>query len=525
MPFLTLSGLGYRTPDGHALFDDLTLAFGRERTGLVGRNGVGKTTLFKLMLGEIAPGAGVVSRTRRIGALRQALQPPPGARAADLLGVADEVDRLARIARGEASGADLDQADWTLEARLAEALATVGLPHLYPQRSAASLSGGEATRVALAALLVSQPDLILLDEPTNNLDAAARGLVADILAGWRGGAVVISHDRTLLRRMDRIVELSSLGARIYGGGYDLYAERRAAERDAAAQAVDDAERAAVHAERDIQSARERQARRDSAGRRGAARGGEPKMALHAQAQRAQQTGARGVHLADRQRAEAATALGAARAGVERLKTLAFQLPSSGLAAGRRVLALEAVSFAWPGAAPLLKGVSLEMVGPARVAIVGANGVGKTTLLKLIAGDLRATSGQIIRGGRFALLDQRTAILDEAQTILANFRRLNPDDDDNACRAVLARFLFRADAALRPVTGLSGGERLRAALACVLGGQKPPQLLILDEPTNHLDLDSIAAVEAAVAGYDGAVLAVSHDADFLTAIGVRRELRL
>jgi ATPase subunit of ABC transporter with duplicated ATPase domains len=170
-------------------------------------------------------------------------------------------------------------------------------------------------------------------------------------------------------------------------------------------------------------------------------------------------------------------------------------------------------------------VSFEMIGPRRVAITGPNGSGKTTLLKLIAGGLAPKRGEIVRGGRMALLDQRTAILDDGETILANFRRLNPDDDDNACRAALARFLFRADAALRPVAELSGGERLRAALACVLAGQAPPQLLILDEPTNHLDLDSIAAIEAAVAGYDGAVLVVSHDADFLTAVGIEREVRL
>jgi ATPase subunit of ABC transporter with duplicated ATPase domains len=211
--------------------------------------------------------------------------------------------------------------------------------------------------------------------------------------------------------------------------------------------------------------------------------------------------------------------------VERVKLLAFELPSSGLAAGRRVLMLDHIGFAWPGQPPLLADVTLDMVGPRRVAITGPNGSGKTTLLKLIAGELEPSRGRIVRGGRFALLDQQTAMLEAGQTILANFRRLNPEDDDNACRAALARFLFRADAALRPVADLSGGERLRAALACVLAGRTPPQLLILDEPTNHLDLDSIAAIEAAVAGYDGAVLVVSHDADFIAAVGVEQTLEL
>jgi ATPase subunit of ABC transporter with duplicated ATPase domains len=523
--FITLSGLAYRTADGRELFSDLNLAFGSERTGLVGRNGVGKSTLLKMMLGDLAPAEGAVARSGRLGVLRQSLMPPLGVVLADLLGVAEGLARLARIEAGQGSEDDLAHADWTLEERMTQALADVGLAGLDPARSAASLSGGEATRAALAALLIEAPDLLLLDEPTNNLDVAARRLVADVLAGWRGGAVVVSHDRGLLRRMDRIIELSSLGVRIYGGGYDLYAERRAEERANAAQALANAERGVRQVRRETQEARERKDRGDAAGRRFAASGSAPKIALGAMKRRAEATSGRLNRLAERQRTEAEETLGEAQANIERVKLLAFELPSSGLAAGRRVLSLDRVGFAWPGRAPLLSDVSFEIIGPRRLAITGPNGSGKTTLLKLVAGDLEPTQGTIVRGVRMTLLDQRTAILDDGETILANFRRLNPEDDDNACRAALARFLFRADAALRPVTELSGGERLRAALACVLAGLTPPQLLILDEPTNHLDLDSIAAIEAAVAGYDGAVLAVSHDADFLAAIGVEQVVQL
>jgi len=149
----------------------------------------------------------------------------------------------------------------------------------------------------------------------------------------------------------------------------------------------------------------------------------------------------------------------------------------------------------------------------------------TTLIRLAAGELQPTAGRIRRGGRAAFLDQQTAVLRPEETLVEAFRRLNPEASDNAARAALARFLFRNTAAEKPVSALSGGERLRAALACLLMAQAPPQLLILDEPTNHLDLDSIAAVEVALAGYDGALLVVSHDRDFLDAVGVDRELTL
>lgn len=526
MPSLiTLDGLSYVTPDGRSLFENLTLAFGIERTGLVGRNGVGKSTLLHVLLGELPPTAGALSVHGRLGVLRQALIPPPGATVAALMGVDAALSRLRRVEAGEGTEADFAEADWALEGRLEQALAGVDLAGLDLQRPAASLSGGQVTRASLAGLLAAEPDLLLLDEPTNNLDAAARDLVADVLRTWKGGAVVVSHDRTLLRQMDRIVELSSLGAQVFGGDYDLYVQRKAEAERAAARELADAEKQVARVAREVQVAAERKQRKDAAGKRTRARNDAPKILLDARQQRAETSGARALHVADRLRAEASEALADADARVERVRRLTFDLPPSGLAPGKLVAGVEDIAFAWPGGAPVLKGVSLRIVGPERVAASGPNGSGKTTLIRLIAGELTPTGGKVIRGVKAAFLDQQTALLGDDATLVAAFRRLNPRSSENAARAALARFLFRNTAAEKPVAALSGGERLRAALACVLLGDEPPQLLILDEPTNHLDLDSIGAVEAALAGYDGALLVVSHDRDFLEAVGIQREIVL
>jgi len=179
--FITLDRIACRTPDGRDLFSDLTLAFGREKTGVVGRNGAGKTTLIRLITGELAPADGAVRAAGRLGLLRQAVQPPLGASVADLMDLAEPLARLARIERGEGSDDDLAEADWTLPTRLDAALAEVGLAGLDPERPADSLSGGQVTRVQLAALLAGEPDVLLLDEPTNNLDAEAKALVAGVL--------------------------------------------------------------------------------------------------------------------------------------------------------------------------------------------------------------------------------------------------------------------------------------------------------------------------------------------------------
>ncbi|MET0271505.1 MAG: ATP-binding cassette domain-containing protein, partial [Phenylobacterium sp.] len=264
---------------------------------------------------------------------------------------------------------------------------------------------------------------------------------------------------------------------------------------------------------------------DSAGKRFARSGSAPKIVLGAMKRRAEESTGRAQALGERQQAAARADLAAASAKVERLRTLAFDLPPSRLPAGKQVLAFEDVAFAYPGEAPVLQGVSFRLVGPERVAVTGPNGSGKTTLIGLATGALTPTAGQVKLGVPVALLDQQTAFLRAEETLVTAFRRLNPRASENAARAALARFLFRAAAGDKAVASLSGGERLRAALACVLMGDRPPQLLVLDEPTNHLDLDSIAAVEAALAGYDGALLVVSHDRDFLDAVGVDREIAL
>ncbi|NEX95190.1 ATP-binding cassette domain-containing protein, partial [Caulobacter sp. 17J65-9] len=222
--------------------------------------------------------------------------------------------------------------------------------------------------------------------------------------------------------------------------------------------------------------------------------------------------------------QAAEGLEAARERVEQVRLLGFDLPSTGLPAGRAVLSFDHAGWS-NGERRVLSPLSFALNGPERVAVTGPNGAGKTTLLKLACGALAPTEGRVQRPVSAALLDQHGDALTPGLTLVENFRRLNPGGTDNQARAALARFLFRAEAGLRTPETLSGGERLRAALACALGGDQPPQLLMLDEPTNHLDLDSVQAVERALAAYDGALLVVSHDPDFLEAIGVQREIAL
>jgi ATPase subunit of ABC transporter with duplicated ATPase domains len=521
MPSVILDSISLSTPDGRPLFDGLTLALGRERTGLVGRNGCGKSSLLRLISGETEPAKGGMHRSGTIRVLAQHIDERLSI--AQALGVSGALARLQRLDRGEGTLEDADHADWTLEGRIAAALTGTGLPALPLNHSVASLSGGERTRVALARLLIEAPDFLLLDEPTNNLDADGRKAVADLLAQWQGGAIVASHDRDLLERVDRIVELTPVGVTVFGGPWSEFTEAREAMRARAEADLERATDALRHAERSVQKAKEKKAQRDKAGRAFAAGGSQAPILLGGQKQRAENSGARESRLAERVIGERSNALSEARARVEILTPLTIELPPTGLPRGRRLVACKDVVMAH-GERRLFGPLSFEIRGPERIAIRGANGSGKTTLLRLITGELAPLAGDIRREtDRIAVLDQQVGRLDPAMSILDNMHRENPDIIDNAAHAALARFAFRNRAALQIAGTLSGGERLRAGMACVFARAEPPWLLMLDEPTNHLDLASIEELESALNAFDGALLVVSHDQAFLRNIGIGREI--
>lgn len=522
--FCVCDSVALATPAGQALYAGLSFSVGREVVGLVGRNGSGKSTLLRAIAGAWPVAAGHIVCSGRVGVLNQTIGATGGS-VADALGVGGDLARLRRIEAGAGDEADFAGADWGLPERIAAALAEAGLESVEPGQEMEGFSGGERTRIAVARVVIERPDLLLLDEPTNNLDAAGRGLIARLLDGWRGGVLVASHDRALLERVDRIVALAPTGAVVHGGGWSSYAAARDAGQARAEAAVERAAASVKAVAREAQAAREQQARRDRAGRGYAASGSAPKILMGRQRERAENTRARGERIAGAEAGAAEKALAAAREHIEVVDPLDMEMPRCGLSAGKLLLAFEDV---WWGveAREVLRGVSFELRGPERVAISGANGAGKTSLLRLAAGEMLPQAGAVrCPAGRLLVLDQHVTLLEPEETLVANMRRLNLEMTENAARAALARFGFRNLAGERLAGTLSGGERLRAGLACVLSSQPVPQLLVLDEPTNHLDAAAVAGLERALRRYDGAVLVVSHDRGFLQAIGVEREVRL
>ncbi len=525
---LVADGLAWRTPDNRTVFANVSLTLGREKTALVGVNGAGKTTLARILAGELSPSAGLVRRAGTVAYLPQDLAALAGQTVAGVLGVEGKLAALHRLTAGAGRPGDLEllDDDWAVEERVAAELHRVGLDHLGLERGMATLSGGEATRAALAALLLSRPDLLVLDEPTNNLDEPSRQALHAVLRSWSGGLLVVSHDRTLLDLVDRVAELSPAGLRLYGGNFTAYSAQREAEARAAEEDVEEARRQLRKARQQAQEVRERQARRAARGRKGARDAGLPRIALNYLRDSSERTGARlSAALQDRVD-ESRQALEAARERAGEQRELDVELAAVEVPAGKMVLELAHVSYRHPQGPPLIDDFSLRLTGPERVALAGRNGSGKTTLLRLALGQLQPLAGRIVLGvERVSSLDQSAALLDPGRSVLDNFRARNPGLTETACRLTLARFLFRGDEVHCPAGALSGGERLRAALACTLCAPDPPQLLLLDEPTNHLDLVSLDRLEQALGRYSGALLVVSHDRTFLERIGVTRRAEL
>jgi len=507
---------------------------------------VGKTTLLRILAGEVAPTRGRVVRTGPTARLPQHRILAPAGPDRDRGGAASAVDhgtvadalgvsrRLAALDRIEAGSSDphdfgLVGDEWDLPARIEAQLDRVGLGSVHPSRPFATLSGGERTRVALVRLALTGADAFLLDEPTNDLDVEGRRALGAWVADRAEAILVITHDRELLRRVDRIVELTPVGARVYGGGWELFAEQREARRRGAASDVRHAASVARREKREAQARLERQEQRESRGARTARKTGMSSVERSSRKERSSRTAGKMSSVSSDRIDEAAHDLRDAQSRLDEIARIEVTLRASGLRGSRDVLEARGLGFVHgPGEAPLFSKLDLRVRGPERIAITGPNGSGKTTLLRILAGELEPTEGRVTRGldpSEFAWLDQRATLLGTGRSVLDAFRSMNPDLDLTRARHALARYLFEGDAARAPVDRLSGGERIRAALACTVGAHHPPKLLFLDEPTNHLDLEGIEAVEGIVSAYDGALVVVSHDTDFLDEIGVDRRVDL
>ncbi|MER5736376.1 ATP-binding cassette domain-containing protein [Streptomyces sp. NPDC002262] len=521
--FLSTTSLSFSWPDGTEVFDDLGVTIGPGRTGLVGTNGSGKSTLLRLLAGELDPTAGSVTASGAVGHLPQNLVLDTGLRVDAILGIDRKRAALHAVEAGDAAEEHFAVIgdDWDVEERARAALDQLGLGSVGLDRTVGEVSGGESVLLRLAALLLARPDVLLLDEPTNNLDLYARSRLYAAVESWPGVLVVVSHDRELLERVDRIADLHEGGLSWYGGPYSAYEEALAAEQEAAERTVRAAAADVQRQRRELSEAQMKLARRRRYAQKSFENKAVPKVVARARQSTAQVSAGKHRALHADRLAEARQRLDVAVEAVRDDDEIRVELPHTSVPPGREVLRLRDLELRY-GAR--VEG-AFELRGPERIALVGRNGAGKTTLLRTLAGELEPVSGEVEALVPLRFLPQRLDILDDGLSVVENVARFAPASSGNAIRARLARFLFRGARADRLAGTLSGGERFRAALAALLLAEPAPQLLLLDEPTNNLDVASVRKLTAALRAYEGALVVASHDLTFLESLGVTGRLLL
>ncbi|WP_348958213.1 ABC-F family ATP-binding cassette domain-containing protein [Enterobacter cloacae complex sp. Mu1197] len=520
-PSFILHQVTCQFPTGDTLFGPLNLSLEPSLCALVGRNGSGKTRLLRLLAELDEPATGHIERFGSHAWVAQQHVISSQTTLAELLGYNAIFAARKRIDSGDYQPDDLALLDgyWDIAERLSEAFINAKLPPFDPDKPAGELSGGERIRALLCGAFTAEADFMLLDEPTNHLDRQGRAWFYDQLSRYQGGVLVASHDRELLAQVPRIFELSASGLRSYGGNYADYQTQRDAEQQAARAAL---EHAAIERKR---TRARMQKEHDDSQRRSAKTLRNVDTLNIASFERVKYKGAAKERIGTwkKQHSEQNEALNAAvnkaRERVEDDNPVMFTLPGSQVPEGKQVLVLEDLVLPHVPVPPL----TWRMDGPMRVALKGPNGCGKSTLLKTILGEMAPRSGTCKVSVSCAYLDQHLSRLDLSQSVMTHLNLSHTPLEEGVLRTRLAQLQLGADKVMLPLAALSGGERLKAALACVLWRAEATQLLLLDEPTNHLDLASVQAIEAALAGFPGALLVVSHDETFLSGLTLTHAL--
>jgi len=527
---LTLQGVTYIHPNGDLLFSNLDLTINKQdKTALTGNNGAGKSTLLRLLAGHLHPSEGAVKTAATPYYVPQLFGQFNEQTVARALQAADKLQALKEILAGHVTDAGLVALDddWAIEERCKEAFAHWQLEGVELSRQMGTLSGGQQARVFLAGILIHQPEIVLLDEPSNHLDAQGRALLYDYITSTRNTLVVVSHDRALLNRVNTVWELHPRGITVYGGNYDFYAEQKMMAQEALQQDLKSREKALRKAKETEREALERQQKLDARGKKKQEKAGLPTISMNTFRNNAEKSTAR-IKGAHAEKVESISQeLQQLRKELPGMDKMKLDLDNSALHKGKILITAREVNMAYNGRPLWRQPLNFQVASGERIAIRGPNGSGKTTLLKLILGALQPGAGAMDRAGSSAIyIDQDYSLIDNRLNVYEQAQQFNTGAlQEHEVKTRLNRFLFTREDWDKPCNALSGGEKMRLMLCSLTIANQAPDMMILDEPTNNLDLQNTGILTAAVHSYAGTLLVVSHDAYFLQETGIQRVIEL
>ncbi|KAF5075070.1 putative ABC transporter ATP-binding protein YbiT [anaerobic digester metagenome] len=527
---LTAHKISYQHPNRDTLFQNISLSvLSHSRIALIGNNGTGKSTLLKILAGTLFPSSGEIVCSSQPYYIPQHIGLLSGISVAKALGVEAKVEALQHILKGNALDSHFSTLndDWNIEERCMNALLhwKLPIPNLhYPMEK---LSGGEKTKVFLAGIAVHSPEIVLLDEPTNHLDFKSRELLYDFITTSNHSFIVVSHDRTLLELLNPICELRPDGITTYGGNYTFYQEQKAIEANAITNRLEEQEKALRKAKRVEREALERKQRQDSRGKKQQVKEGTARILMNTLRNNAETSSAKLKNTHAEKISSISAELSETRKNVPLSSKMKIDSDSSTLHNGKLLVRANDINYTYNSTPLWAKELDFQILSGERIHIKGENGAGKTTLIKLICGTLEPSVGSIFRTPvTITYIDQEYSIISNNATVYEQAQQYNHNNiEEHEVKIRLNRYLFGKDTWDKPCHTLSGGEKMRLTLCCLLIANNTPDMFILDEPTNNLDIQNIEILTTAINHFKGTLLVISHDNHFIADVGLNKTIEL
>ncbi|MDR0364816.1 MAG: ATP-binding cassette domain-containing protein [Bacteroidales bacterium] len=526
---IIIKNLTYLHTDKELLFKSLYLSLNKgEKIGLVGNNGTGKSTLFKIITKELSFSSGELYCSVAPYYVPQHFGQYDHLSVAEAIHIDKKLRALCAILQGDVSAenyASLND-DWNIEERLQNALSIWDLTHISASQKLGTMSGGEKTRLFLAGITLHEPEIILLDEPSNHLDYISKGKLYNLLKDSKATVMVISHDRTLLNLLPAIYELHKDRIACYPGNYENYKIQKEQERDALHEKIKEQEKSLRTARKIACEMTERKQKQDIRGKKHSAKKGVGKMAMNALRDRSEKSGSKLKDIHEEKTSSIKEKLMEFRSVLPNVKLMKTDFNTSPLHYGKTLIEGQNVRFSYDKEYVWKMPLNFLIKSGDRIAITGRNGSGKTTLLKLMLGVLNPSEGIIEKAAfKYSYLDQEYSMIDDKLTVFEQLSCFNTSLQDHEVKAILNRFLFSFDMWDELCGKLSGGERMKLALCCLMVDTNTPDLFILDEPTNNIDIQNIEVLTAMVKEFKGTVVLISHDAYFVEQIGIDYSIAL
>jgi ATPase subunit of ABC transporter with duplicated ATPase domains len=524
---IVIKTLSYQHPDKTTLFENLDLVVGKgQKAALVGYNGSGKSTLLKIVAGKLQPSSGHVSCTGTAWYIPQHLGQFDTLTISQVLQVDNKLSALQAILTGDTNPqyfTDLND-DWEIEQKVQEALQNWGLGNFPADTLIQELSGGQKTKVFLAGIVLHQPALIMMDEPSNHLDTGSREQLYELVKASRATILVVSHDRTLLNLLPETFELNKNGIERYGGNFDFYRMQKEEQLAALEGQLDEQSKTLKQNQQKARDMAEQRQKKESRGKAAGQTNSLPRIIAGGLKSKAEQSTAKVMDAQKDKVVGITLQMRELRSQLQQYQVLKINISASKTHRGKTLVDAGKVTFSYTDR-PLWKPFTFMIRSGERIRLEGDNGSGKTTLLKLITGAMKPIAGQLHRMPfTYLYLDQDYSLIDPLRSVYEQVQHYNSRGlQEHELKSLLIYSQFPREMFDHKSAGLSGGEKMKLALCCLSVSDYAPDILILDEPTNNLDVQSLEVLTGVVQNFDGTLLVISHDQYFIDEIGIDKRI--